>query len=130
MNWIILSFIAMLSFLFMNYIFKIVGQRSMIPLLAIAYIASALILLPFFRPTISKREVLLGIAAGILALIGSITSFLALQKAPNPGFVLAIIATNSLCLALISHFLLGAKLGVDDILGITLVIIGLGLIVI
>lgn len=132
MNWIILAFLAAMSFTIMSLLVRkaqILGVGSILVYVYVVLLGGifALIFLIYKGETIKVSRlalVVLAIAA-LLSLFGNIFAFKSYETAPNQGYAAAITATHGVWVAILGIFLFKAEFNFIKMVGIIFVVAGI-----
>lgn len=132
MNWLSLSFLAMISFCSMSFLIVTLTRKGIPVNFVLLFTALgvglffALITLKLhnFPTNFEKTSIIFAILIILLSAFGNWAQYTATNIAPNPGLVIAITSTQAGLLALISAIFLKSKMNPVQIIGLLIVIFG------
>ena len=133
--WIIQALVAMICFSFMTIIITNQMQKGM-PVQVVMFISGIIFAVCFGLWTyikgsgvVNTRGILMILVAGALAVIGNWGQFNAAANAPNPGYAMALVASQAAFITILGKFMLNSELTPLKITGVAVVVIGIIIII-
>lgn len=135
MDWFAYSLIGMVSFALMILLYKKLLLLGLNPttlnlyIFGLVFIGLLFVTLKSKTPvSVSKNIIILLLVTSVFSLIGNTSQLKAFDKAPNPGYAVAVLSTQVILVTVLSKILFGSDFSFWKIVGIVVTMLGIAII--